>query len=100
MKPIFSTLRTLMYLFFLLGVHLTCKARGKGQSYGSSGTPQNCLFPFIHHGKKYNGCAGGSFCATKVDSKGNLKNWARCNRYCKKDNGMFFKDFLFFRAKK
>ena len=87
-----------MALFFLsinIGIHLTCKARGKGKGYGSSGTPQNCLFPFIHNGKKYNGCGPssvgkGSWCATKVDSKGNLKTWARCNQYCKKDDGTFF----------
>lgn len=75
-------------------MNLTCKGRGKGKGYDSSGTPQNCLFPFIHGGKIFKGCAtngrSGSWCATKVDSKGKIKNWARCNQYCQKDNGMFF----------
>ena len=88
---IFELCTNLLLIFLYLGVHLTCKARGQGKSYGNSGTPQNCLFPFIHGGKKYtNGCTAGSLCATKVDSKGNLKDWARCNQYCKKDDGMLF----------
>ena len=71
---------------------MTCKARGYGKGYGSSGTPRNCVFPFINGGKRYRGCVPssvgkGPWCAIKVDSKGNLKKWARCNKYCKKDKG-------------
>ena len=46
-------------------------------------------------GKKYTGCSkdviGKWWCATKVDSKGNMKTdkWARCNEYCTTDDGMF-----------
>ena len=70
---------------------MICKARGRGNGYGNSGTPQNCKFPFILDGKRYNGCATtdkyGPRCATKVDTKGNLVKWARCNNYCPKDCG-------------
>ena len=71
---------------------IPCKARGHGKGYGSSGTPENCKDPFIHGEKRHRGCAPSSdgkgyYCATKVDSKGNLKKWARCNKYCKKDKG-------------
>ena len=44
-------------------------------------------------GKKYTGCSkdviGKWWCATKVDSKGNMKTdkWARCNEYCANDDG-------------
>ena len=71
---------------------MTCKARGQRNGYGSSGTPQNCVFPFINGGQRYRGCAPsgkGSYCATKVDSKDNMREWARCNKYCKKDKGEF-----------
>ena len=74
---------------------MICKARGKGKGYGSSGTPQNCRFPFTHGGKRYNGCATssqyGPLCATKVDAKGKLTKWARCNKYCGKDKGLNIK---------
>ena len=77
---------------------MICKARGEGNGYGTSGTPQNCKFPFTHNGKRYNGCAttdkNGSWCATKVDTKGNMEKWARCNNYCKKDCGKFILLFL------
>ena len=73
--------------------YVICKARGEGNGYGTSGSPQNCKFPFTHNGKRYNGCAttdkNGSWCATKVDTKGNMEKWARCNNYCKKDCGKF-----------
>ena len=71
-------------------VNRTCKARGKGKGYGRHGTPQNCRFPFITGGKRHRGCRpnkNGAYCATSVDSRQNLLKWARCNRYCKKDNG-------------
>ena len=74
---------------------MICKARGKGNHYDKNGKPQNCKFPFTYAGKRYNGCTtagctSGSWCATKVDSKGNYvkDNWARCNGYCKRDCGM------------
>ena len=73
---------------------MICKARGEGNGYGSSGTPQNCVFPFITGGRRYSGCATGSggkgpWCATQVDSNGKLKTWARCNNYCKRDYGEY-----------
>ena len=52
------------------------------------------MFPFIYNGKKYTGCSkdgkGKWWCATKVDSKGNMitDKWARCNEYCATDDGM------------
>ena len=72
-----------------------CKCEGQGQAYGSGdGTAQDCVFPFKHNGKTYNSCATpadgkGPYCATKVDSNGNLikDKWARCNKYCDTDRG-------------
>ena len=82
----------IFFIFINIVRPLTCKARGHGKGYGSSGTPQNCVFPFINGGKRYRGCAPssvgkGHWCATKIDSKGNMKKWGRCNNYCKKDKG-------------
>ena len=81
--------------FFILGNHITCKAQGQGEKFGSEdGVIRDCVFPFIYKGKKYNGCCkygqGKLWCATKVDSKGIMKKdkWARCNEYCKQDDGM------------
>ena len=52
------------------------------------------MFPFKHNGKTYKTCAKssdgkGPYCATKVDSDGKLVNdkWARCNDYCKNEEG-------------
>ena len=52
------------------------------------------MFPFKHKGKTYKSCAtpsdgNGPYCATKVDSNGNMVNdkWARCNDYCDTDKG-------------
>ena len=72
-----------------------CKCEGQGQAYGSGdGVAQDCVFPFKHNGKTYSSCATssdgkGPYCATKVDSNGNLvKNqWARCNDYCDTEKG-------------
>ena len=74
---------------------MICKAEGQGKAYGSGdGTAEDCVFPFKHKGKEYNGCAKSSdgkslYCATKVDAKGYLvkDKWARCNSYCVKDPG-------------
>ena len=69
---------------------MICKARGQSIGYGSSGAHENCVFPFINSGRRYNGCipdSQGVWCATKVDSKGKMQTWARCNNYCKKDYG-------------
>ena len=78
----------------ITGKHITCKAQGKGKTFGSEdGVVQDCVFPFIYKGKKYSGCSkdgkGKWWCATKVDSKGNMNadNWARCNEYCVTDDG-------------
>ena len=77
-----------------LGKHITCKAQGKGVKFGSEdGVVEDCAFPFIYKGKKYNGCSkdvkGKWWCATKVDSRGNMiaDKWARCNEYCATDDG-------------
>ena len=69
---------------------MTCKAKGQEKDYESGkGNAQDCVFPFIHKGQKFTSCAfaedgKGNYCATKVDSNGNLvgNNWARCNKYC------------------
>ena len=52
------------------------------------------MFPFKHKGKTYKSCAtpsdgNGPYCATKVDSNGNMVNdkWARCNDYCDTEKG-------------
>ena len=72
-----------------------CKAEGQGKAYGSGdGTAQDCIFPFKYKGKTYTACVTPSdgqkpYCATKVDSNGNLVEgkWARCNDFCKTDKG-------------
>ena len=80
-----------------LGTHQTCKANGQGNKYIKKGDANDCVFPFIHNDQKYIGCATGeiwrnnkdigkdNYCATKIDSKGSLVNWARCNKFCKHD---------------
>ena len=73
-----------------IGRYVICKARGQSIGYGRSGAHENCVFPFINSGRRYNGCipdSKGAWCATKVDSKGKMQTWARCNNYCKKDYG-------------
>ena len=43
---------------------------------------------------QHTGCAPslekgkGPRCATEVDIEGNLKKWARCNKFCTEDPGM------------
>ena len=79
-----------MYKYKILGTHQTCKANGQGNDYIKKGNAKDCKFPFIHKNKKYIGCATsedgkGHYCATKLDSKGNLAEWARCNKFCKQD---------------
>ena len=83
------------YYDYIIADWTICKAEGQGKSYGSGdGIAQNCVFPFKHNGKTYKSCATPSdgnapYCATKVDSNGNLvkENWARCNDYCDTDKG-------------
>ena len=81
----------LILLLNILGKCQSCKANGQGKDYiEKKGSAQDCAFPFIHKNKKYIGCATsedgkGHYCATKVDSKRNLVNWARCNICCKHD---------------
>ena len=75
---------------FYLGTHQTCKANGQGNDYIKKGDAKDCEFPFIHKNKKYIGCATSEdlkvhYCATKLDSKGNMVEWARCNKFCKTD---------------
>ena len=75
----------------ILGIHKTCKAKDQEKDFSSGkGEVQDCVFPFIHNDKKYFGCATsedgkGHYCATKLDSKGNMVEWARCNKFCKHD---------------
>ena len=44
---------------------------------------------------QHTGCAPslekgkGPRCATEVDKQGNLKKWARCNKFCLADPGMY-----------
>ena len=80
---------------FGIGKYVVCKAKGQETDYSSGrGGVQNCIFPFTQHGIRYNGCAPsaekgkGRLCATEVDSQGNLKKWARCNKYCGNDQGL------------
>ena len=85
----------LQKLLWLTAEWNICKAEGKGKAYGSGdGTTENCVFPFKHNGKTFKACATpsdgkGPYCATKVDSNGNLvkNNWARCNDHCDTDIG-------------
>ena len=77
-------------LMQILGTHQTCKANGQGNDYIKKGDAKDCEFPFIHKNKKYIGCATSEdlkvhYCATKLDSKGNMVEWARCNKFCKAD---------------
>ena len=82
-------------MLWLIAEWTICKCEGQGKAYGSGdGTAQDCVFPFKHNGKTYNSCAtaidgNGAYCATKVDSNGNLvkDNWSRCNEYCDNDKG-------------
>ena len=81
------------------GTHQTCKANGQGKDYIKKGNVKDCKFPFIHKNKKYIGCATsedgqGNFCATKLDSKGNMLEWARCNKFCKHDTERKFHNFV------
>ena len=80
---------------FGIGKYVVCKAKGQDKDYGSGkGSVLDCKFPFIQHGIKYKGCAPsaekgkGPLCATEVDKQGNLKKWARCNKFCMADPGM------------
>ena len=80
------------------GTHQTCKANGQGKEYIKKGDAKDCKFPFIHKNKKYTGCATsedgqGHYCATKLDSKQNLVEWARCNKFCKHDAERKFQNF-------
>ena len=84
---------------FYLGTHQTCKANGQGNDYIKKGDAKDCKFPFIHKNKKYIGCATsedgkGHYCATKLDSKQNLVEWARCNKFCKNDPERKFHVFI------
>ena len=86
-----SCCKILITFMKILGTHQTCKAKDQEKDFSSGkGIVQDCVIPFIHKNKKYIGCATsedgkGHYCATKVDSKGNLVNWARCNICCKHD---------------
>ena len=67
-----------MQFIKIQGLHLTCKAKGQEKDYNSGkGKAQDCVFPFIHNDQKFASCAAskdgmGNYCATKVDSNGNL----------------------------
>ena len=83
------------YFLFLsnVGTHVTCKASGHDKNFDSGKNIQECIFPFIQNGLKYEGCAEstekgkGPLCATEVDAGKQLKKWARCNKYCETDSG-------------
>ena len=81
------------------GTHQTCKANGQGNDYIKKGNAKECVFPFTDKNKKYIGCATsedgkGHYCATKLDSKGNMVEWARCNKFCKHDAERKFHVFI------
>ena len=83
----------------ILGTHQTCKANGQGNDYIKKGNAKDCIFPFVHKNKRYIGCATsedgkGHYCATKLDSKQNLVEWARCNKFCKNDPERKFHVFI------
>ena len=78
-----------------LGTYHICKAKGQEKSYKSGiGSVQDCKFPFKQNGMQHSGCAPslekgkGPRCATEVDKQGNMKKWARCNKFCTTDPGM------------
>ena len=92
---------------YILGTYHICKAKGQDKTYKSGkGGIQDCKFPFKQSGMEHSGCApslqkgNGPRCATEVDKQGNLKNWARCNKFCIEDPGtnrnilFFHYDFL------
>ena len=90
-------------LLWLIAEWTICKAEGQGKAYGSGdGTAQDCVFPFKSNNKTYNSCATpsdgkGAYCATKVDSNGNMVKgkWARCNEYCDIDKGEMYMYFRY-----
>ena len=82
--------------YIYVGIYHICKAKGQDNNYNSgTGNVQDCKFPFKQSGLEHNGCAPslekgkGSRCATEVDKQGNLKKWARCNKFCLADPGMY-----------
>ena len=84
-----------MKLFIKIAEWIICKSEGQGLTYGSGdGVAQDCLFPFKQSGMEHTGCAPslvkgkGPRCATEVDKQGNLKKWARCNKFCLEDPGI------------
>ena len=105
---LFLMISPFLYKCHTLGTHQTCKANGQGNNY-IKGNANDCVFPFIHKNKKYIGCATGEiwrknkdigashYCATKIDSKGNLAEWARCNKFCKHDAERKFNIFTIFK---
>merc|ERR1712223_1046287 len=75
------------------GKFVVCKAAGQGKNFERSiGVTEDCLFPFKHNAKLYTGCVPsidgkGPWCATKVNNKGIMQRWARCNEVCNTDKG-------------
>ena len=85
----------MIHIYPYLGTYHICKAKGQDKNYNSAkGNVQDCKFPFKQNGMQHTGCAPslekgkGPRCATEVDIEGNLKNWARCNKFCTEDPGM------------
>ena len=78
------------------GKFVVCKAAGQGKKFERAiGVTEDCLFPFKHNGKQYNGCVPSAdgkepLCATKVDNKGIMQKWARCNGVCNTDKGTIY----------
>ena len=82
-----------MYIY--AGIYHICKAKGQDKNFTSGkGNIMGCKFPFKQGGMVHSGCAPsvekgkGPLCATEVDKQGNLKKWARCNKFCMEDPGM------------
>ena len=77
------------------GKFVVCKAAGQGKNFERGiGVTEDCLFPFKHNAKLYTGCVPsidgkGPWCATKVNNKGIMQRWARCNGVCNTDKGTY-----------
>ena len=83
------------FLYVYVGTYHICKAKGQDKTYNiGKGSVQDCKFPFKQNGLEYKSCARslekgkGPRCATEVDKQGNLKKWARCNKFCMEDPGL------------
>lgn len=70
-----------------IGADSPCKTVGES----GAGAGHNCIFPFKYAAQKFETCTlvrplptRGMWCATKVDTDGNMQEWGNCDRtdYC------------------